>query len=308
MMKNKYRLVTRSDFDGLVCAVLLKKQNLIDDIIFVQPKDMQDGRIEITERDITTNLPYVPGAYLVFDHHASEVLRNSPERPPNYILDPRAPSAARIVYEYFGGMRAFLDVNQEMLAAVDKADSGNFSHEEILYPRDWVLLNFIMDPRTGLGRFKHFRISNYNLMMQLIDACHDHDIVDILAMPDVRERVDLYFFHQKESIKQLRRCSRIEGNVVVIDLREEEEIYVNNRFMIYSLYPECHTSIHMLWGLQKQNTVLAVGASILNRRLQAHIGALTLKYGGGGHAKAGTCQVENERAEAVLKDLVKALN
>lgn len=307
-MSDKYRLVTRSDFDGLVCAVLLKELDLINDIKFVHPKDMQDGKIEITARDITTNLPYVAGAHLVFDHHISESLRNNGEKPANYILEPDAPSTARVVYNYFGGAQTFPRISQEMLEAVDKSDSAQFSRQEILFPKDWVLLNYIMDARTGLGRFKHFRVSNYELMMMLIDYCKDHSIAEILEMPDVKERVDLYFEHQRNSLLQLERCASVKKNVVVLDLRYEEIIYAGNRFMIYALYPECNVSIHMMWGLQKQNIVFAVGASIINRSFTLNIGELMLQYGGGGHAKAGTCQVPTDQAKSILTELIQKLS
>jgi nanoRNase/pAp phosphatase (c-di-AMP/oligoRNAs hydrolase) len=307
-MSKKYRLVTRSDFDGLICAVLLKERDLIDDVKFVHPKDMQDGKIEITASDITTNLPYVPGAYLVFDHHASEVLRNPTDRPANYILDPNAPSAARVVYEYFGGKDAFANVKTAMIEAVDKGDSAQFNREEILFPKDWVLLNYIMDARTGLGRFKEFRISNHELMKVLIEYCKDHTIEEILAIPDVKERVDLYFQHQRAALKQIEQCSMVRRNVVVLDLRNQDEIYVSNRFMIYALYPECNVSIHVMWGLKKQNTVFAVGHSILNRNAKTDVGKLMLEYGGGGHFKAGTCQVDNDKADEVLEQLVQRIN
>ena len=190
-MSNKHRLVTRSDFDGLVCAVLLKKLDLIDEILFVHPKDMQDGKIDITARDITTNLPYVAGAHLAFDHHLSETVRVT-GKPKNHIIDANAPSAARVVYDYYGGKAKFPKVSDEMMVAVDKADSAQFSRNEILEPSGWVLLNYLMDARTGLGRFREFRICNYQLMMQLIDACLTLSVDQILATPDVKERVDLY--------------------------------------------------------------------------------------------------------------------
>lgn len=307
MSTPKYRLVTRSDFDGLICAVLLKELDLIDKIKFVHPKDMQDGKIEINANDITTNLPYVPGAYLVFDHHLSETFRILGKRPDNYIIDPHAPSAARVVYNHFGGKKAFHNVNEKMIEAVDKADSGQFTREEILHPQGWVLLNYLMDPRTGLGRFRQFRISNYDLMMVLIDYCKQHTIDDILELPDVKERVDLYFEHQKASMEQIERCSKLHDKVVVLDLRNEEEIFTTNRFVVYALYPECSISIHVLWGLQKQNTVLAVGKSILDRSSKANIGALMLKYGGGGHENAGTCQIPNEKADEVLHEVIEQL-
>jgi nanoRNase/pAp phosphatase (c-di-AMP/oligoRNAs hydrolase) len=305
MEKKKYRLVTRSDMDGLVCAVLFKKMDMIDEIIFVHPKDMQDGKIEITSRDITTNLPYVDGVYLAFDHHYSETLRNNPKA--NYIIDPKAPSAARVVYEYYGGKKRFPDISTEMMDAVDKADSAQFTKDEILNPKGWVLLNFIMDPRTGLGRFKDFRVSNYELMMKLIDYCKDHDIKEILQLPDVKERVDLLEHYRGDFKEQLIRCSTIYDNVIVVDLRDEETIYPGNRFTIYAIFPEQNISIHTIWGKKRQNTVLAVGKSIVNRSSKANVGALMLKYGGGGHSAAGTCQIANDKVEKVLKEVIDAL-
>lgn len=298
----KYRLVTRSDFDGLVCAVLLKEMNMIDDIKFVHPKDMQDGKIEITERDITTNLPYVDGAHLVFDHHLSETIRN--EKKENHIIDPNAMSAARVVYDYYGGAARFPKVSDEMMDAVDKADAAQFSVDEILQPKGWVLLNYLMDPRTGLGRFRTFRISNYQLMMELIDCCRDMTIEQILAMPDVKARVDLYFEQEEQFKKQVERCRKVYDNLIVLDLREEEVIHAGNRFMIYAMYPQCNISIHVLWGFKKQNTVFAVGKSIVKRDSKTNVGELMLKYGGGGHTAAGTCQIDHDKAPEVLQELI----
>ena len=304
---NKFRLVTRSDFDGLVCAVLLKYLDLVDEITFVHPKDMQDGKVYITNRDITTNLPYVPGAHLVFDHHHSETVR-SDELQENHIIDPNAPSAARVVYDFYGGEESFPARWNEMMVAVDKGDSANFTLNEILQPRGWVLLNYLMDARTGLGRFREFRISNYQLMMNLIDYCRDHDIDQILELPDVKERVELYREQDHQFKEQLQRCSTIQGNLVVLDLRNESVIYAGNRFMIYALNPTCDISMHVLWGRAKQNTVFAVGKSILKRTSQVNIGELMLEYGGGGHEAAGTCQVDNTQAETVLETLVQRIN
>jgi len=307
MESKKYRLVTRSDFDGLVCAVLLKHLDMLSDIKFVHPKDMQDGKIEIGSADITTNLPYVAGAYLAFDHHLSETIRNTGEHS-NHIIDPNAPSAARVVYDYYGGAKVFPSEWDDMMAAVDKADAAQFSREEILDPNGWVLLNYLMDSRTGLGRFREFRISNYDLMMDLIDYCRNHNIDEIMQLPDVKERAELYFNHADEFEGQIERCATVYGNLLVLDLRKEETIYAGNRFMIYALYPETNISIHVLWGVKQQNTVFATGKSILNRSSKTNIGELMLQYGGGGHQNAGTCQVENDKAEEVLKVLVATIN
>ncbi|MDR5898645.1 exopolyphosphatase [Halomonas vilamensis] len=303
----KFRLVTRSDFDGLVCGALLKHLDLIDDITFVHPKDMQDGKIEITDRDITTNLPYVPGCHLAFDHHLSETLRNT-ERADNHIIDPDAPSAARVVFDYYGGHDAFPARWDDMMDAVDKGDSAQFNKDEILDPQGWVLLNFIMDARTGLGRFREFRISNYQLMMKLIDYCREHTIEEILALDDVRERVELYRDHEDKAKEQITRCATVHRNLVVLDLRDEDTIYATNRFVVYALYPECNISIHVMWGLKQQNTVFAIGKSILNRTSQTNVGELCLEYGGGGHLNAGTCQIDNDKAESTLTDIIAKIN
>lgn len=301
----KYRLVTRSDFDGLVCAVLLRDIDVIDEIKFVHPKDMQDGLIAITEQDITTNLPYVDGVGLAFDHHVSETIRVEPRE--NHIIIADAPSTARVVYQYYGGADRFPGISEEMLLAVDKGDSADFTREEVLEPEGWNLLNFIMDARTGLGRFRNFRISNYQLMMDLIDYCKDHTIEDILLLPDVAERVELYFEHQDRFREQLSSVGREQGNVLLVDLRSQETIYAGNRFVKYALFPDTNVSVQVLWGFKRQNTVLTVGKSIFNRTCPVNIGELMLRYGGGGHHAAGTCQVASDDAERVVQEVLDAL-
>jgi nanoRNase/pAp phosphatase (c-di-AMP/oligoRNAs hydrolase) len=303
----RYRLVTRSDFDGLVCAALLKELGILDDILFVHPKDMQDGKVELTDRDITTNLPYVPGVHLSFDHHDSETLRVE-DSPENHVIVAGAKSAARVVYDYFGGPDVFKAVGEDIMSAVDKADAADFTREDILEPQGWDEISFLMDPRTGLGRFRDFRISNYQLMMQLIDDITTKSIDEILESPDVAERFELYREHADQAIDQVARCGTQHGNLVVLDMRDEDVIYATNRFTVYALFPECNMSIHVLWGLRQQNTVFATGKSILDRSSQTDVGELMLSYGGGGHEAAGTCQVANEDAERVLGELIRKIN
>ena len=304
----KHRLVTRADFDGLVCAALLKELQLIDEIIFVHPKDVASAQVEITSRDITTNLPYDPRCHLAFDHHASEALRFEGWMPDNLVLDAGADSAARVVYRHYGGRERFPRISEHMLVAVDKADAARFTEEEILEPSGWVLLNFIMDPRTGLGRFPDFRISNFDLMMQLIDHVREHDDVDeILALPDVQERIALLEQHRPKAIEQICRTARVHGNVVVLDLRDEPTIWACNRFMVYALNPQCNVSVHVLWGRSATNTILAIGNSILDRTQPVHIGELCMRYEGGGHASAGTIQVDHTDAERVLSEVLRTL-
>ena len=305
--QQKFRLVTRSDFDGLVCAVLLKQLDLIEEIKFVHPKDMQDGLIEITEHDIVTNLPYVKEAHMVFDHHLSETIRNQGSRP-NHVIDPNAPSAARVVWDHYGGESVFPERWIEMMAAVDKGDSAQFTRDEVLDSQGWNLLNFLMDARTGLGRFKEFRVSNYNLMMNLIENCRTQSIEQILALPDVQERVDLYREHEIKFKEQIQRCGKVYRNLVLLDLTNEEVIYAGNRFIIYALFPHCNISIHKMWGFQQQNVVFATGKSIFDRSSKTNVGALMLKYGGGGHHAAGTCQIPLSEADRVQEELIKQIN
>lgn len=306
MSEKKYRLVTRSDMDGLVCGTLLKYLGIIDEITFVHPKDMQDGKIEITNEDITTNLPYVEGVYLAFDHHFSETLRN--EQMDNHIIEPDAPSAAEVVYQYYGGDEKFPIHFRPMMDAANKADAARFSKEDILNPQGWDLLSFLMDSRTGLGRFRDFSISNYQLMMDLIDYCADHDIDDILKLTDVKERVELYYKYEEEFKEQLRRCTTVYNNLIIIDYRKEEIIYPGNRFMVYAMFPEANISIHAVWGRDKQNVVYSTGKSIINKTSKTDVGELMLKYGGGGHHAAGGCQPSHEEASKVLEELIAQIN
>src|ERR1700733_3652694 len=229
---------------------------------------------------------------------------NGAGRPDNYVIDPDAFSAARVVYRHFGGAQRFPRVREDLLSAVDKADAAHFTREEILEPDGWPLLSFLMDSRTGLGRFRQFRISNYDLMMQLIDECRSHGVEEILELPDVKERVELFRSHEPQFRAQLMRCATVKDDVVVLDLRKEETIYAGNRFMIYALFPQCRVSMHVLWGVKQQNTVFAIGKSILDRTSPVDVGALCLSYGGGGHVAAGTCQVDNHQAADVMAELI----
>lgn len=299
------RLITRSDFDGLVCAMLFKKLGMVDEMKFVHPKDMQDGIIEVNENDILANVPYVQGCGLWFDHHSSELLRMGEKV--DFKGETRlAPSAARVVYDYYGGRDTFGDID-DIMQGVDKADSAQFSREDILNPKGWDLLSFIMDARTGLGRYRDYRISNYQLMEDLVEHCATMSVDEIMQLPDVQERVVRYFELDKQFREMLLQYTRTDGNVIITDLRGVETIYPGNRFMVYALFPEQNISIWTIDGRAKQNCVFACGHSILNRTSNTNIGALMLKNGGGGHRVAGTCQVPYEDADRVLQDLIDTM-
>ncbi|MCQ2965849.1 MAG: exopolyphosphatase [Alphaproteobacteria bacterium] len=305
-MIEKKRLLTRCDFDGVICAALLKEVGIIDEVRFVHPKDMQDGRVSISETDIICNLPYVENVFIAFDHHSSEEKRLI--TPPNYITYPNASSAARVVYEYYGAEGRFKSISPALMKAIDKADTADHTMESILHPEGWALIAFIVDPRTGLGRFKNFRLSTHDMMIHLADLCLTCNNVDeILADPDIKERVDLYFEHQDKFIEQLKRCSIIHKNMIHINLRDEEVIYAGNRFMVYALFPGINISLHEIWGKNKRNVVFAAGKSIFNRTSKMNIGNFMLQYGGGGHVNAATCQVKVEDADRVRQEIIETM-
>ena len=299
------RLLTRSDFDGLACAAVLKTLGVIDHWKFVHPKDIQDGLIEVSDNDVLANIPFVKGCALWFDHHSSESERLGKDiefEGESRIED----SAARVIYEYYGG-KDKLPHFETMIEAVDKVDAAKLTKEEILNPEGWVLLGFIMDPRTGLGRFRNFRVSNYELMEALIDACATQDIDEILANPDVKERVELYFEQDALFKEMVAANTRVDGNVIITDLRGVETIYTGNRFLIYSLYPDQNVSLWAVDGRDKLNCPIAVGYSVLNRTCKTDVGALMLKFGGGGHRQVGTCQVPYKDADNAIEEIVSSM-
>ncbi len=303
------RLLTRSDFDGLACAVLLVEAGIVESYRFVHPKDVQDGLIEATENDILTNVPYIPGCGMWFDHHSSEVERLRLMKKHHFKgTSAPSPSCARLVYNYFGGAERFAKFDASgLMEAVDRSDSGMVTDEEIRNPAGWTLLSFIMDARTGLGRYKDYRISNYKLMEDMIQYCRTLSIDEILAVEDVKERTRRYFEQEKAYEAMIRSHSRTVGNVLLIDLRDVEEILSGNRFKEYVLYPEQNVSIRVIWGLKKQNVVFTCGYSVVNRSCSVDIGALMLFYGGGGHRMVGTCQVPTPQADKTLQELLVAL-
>jgi len=300
------RLVTRSDFDGLACGVLLKEAGIIDHWKFAHPKDLQDGLVEVTEDDCLANVPYVQGCGLWFDHHSSEHERLALAG--KYKGESRiTPSCARIIYEYYGGGEKFSHFD-EMMVAVDKVDSGNLTIDEIQHPTGWILIGFLMDPRTGLGRWRNFSISNYQLMEKLLEACHSMTAEEILELSDVKERVDVYFEQTEKFMEMVKKYTTTDGNLLISDLRGVDPIYSGNRFLIYSMYPEQNVSAWIVSGRGGKGCSAAVGYSILNKTCTLDVGSLMLKYNGGGPKKVGTCQFSDEIMETDLPKMLKELS
>ena len=298
------RLITRSDFDGLACGALLESMGLVDEWLFVHPKDIQDGLIQATKNDIVANVPYIEGCGLWFDHHSSEEERLGK----NLKFEgasKKAPSCAHVVYEYYGTEK--LGKFAEMIKYVDKMDSADLTIDEIMNPSGWILLGFITDPRTGLGRIRNFTISNFDLMKKLARETFTKPIEEILASPDVKERIEVYFEQHNLFIEMVKKHAKIEGNAIYVDLRNIENIYSGNRFLLYTLYPKQNISVWVVDGKKKVNTVITVGYSIINKTAAVDVGSLMLKYGGGGHKAVGTCQVPYEETDKIIAEIVAAV-
>ena len=301
-----YRLVSQSDFDGVVSAALLRERGLVDGVKFVHPRDVADRLIELGERDIGAGVPYVDTVAVAFDHRLSERLRNGDS--PKYVVDPTSPSTARVIYNYFGGPEAFPNIRKDLMEAVDRACAGRFSWEEVLGPTGWALLYFVIDARTGLGRWGNFRVSNQQLMLDLVEYCTELSIDEILELPDVSERVSLYRSHEMAFQEQVRRCSRLYQNVLVVDFTGEDELYAGNRFVKFALFPDANVAVQITWGFERQHLQLTVSKSIFNRTSSLNVGALLLQFDGGGYADSGTCQVPTDKAPAVLEEIVERLS
>jgi len=301
------RLLTRSDFDGLVSGVLLEEAGIIDEYRFVHPKDIQEGTVKVTSNDVLANVPYVHGCGLWFDHHVSEKERLN-FKTITFEGDSRpAPSAAQVIWDYFGGEIFFKKELLPLLNAVNKSDSGNLTVDDIMNPKGFIYLSYIMDPRTGLGRFRDYRISNYQLMEDLIQYCRTMTADEILALPDIEERINRYKEHREPFIEMLNRCCTTHHNAIVTNLLAEKTIYCGNRFMVFALHPEQNIEVRVQWGKDKQNIAFSCGHSIINRTSRTNVAKLMLQYGGGGHEKVGTCQTITDFWEEVLAELLEKI-
>lgn len=307
MPDSQYRLITRSDFDGLVCAVLLKELNLIDDVLFIRPDEWHDESFEVTENDILANLPYVEGCYLAFGHHLSDA--NLAPDSDNIIVDASAPSSARVMYDYYGGRKQFQWISEELLTAVDKSDSAQFTRDEILSPSRWTLLSFLIDPRTGLDQVNRFQISNNALLHKLIDACRKRSIEEVLRLKDIQERIDFFFSQSEAAKEQILRCtsSYEQGRLIVLDLRNEPVIHPTNRFMVYAIFPKANLSIHLLSEPESKTTVFFLGKSILNRSSKLNIGELCRQYGGGGHLASGEFHIAENQTDHIRHEIIEKI-
>lgn len=288
------RILTRGDADGLASSVLLTLVEEVREIRFAHPKDVQDGKVEATEEDIVVNLPYVPGCGLWFDHHISEdhKLDDIGEFKGSFEM---ADSAARVIHDYYKSDK-FADY-VDMLEAIDRLDSARLTMEDVTSPQGWILLGLTLDPRSGLGpEFrKYFR--------WLVEYVKELPIAKVLQHPEVAKRCDRVLTEQEEFKKALEAHARLEGNVIVTDLRGQRDLPVGNRFLVYTMFPEGNVEVRIFDGLQG-TVVVAAGKSIFNRTCNVSCGELLGRYGGGGHAGAGTAQLAADKAEEQIQDII----
>ena len=292
------RLVTRGDFDGLTCAVIITGNENVDDIALIHPQDITDNRVEVYKTDILANVPYHPNCAKWFDHH----LQTENNRKPPQQFDGAyalAPSAAGLVYDYYGG-KAKMPKLDRLVENADRLDSAQLTVEDVLRPKDYILLGYTIDSRTGHGSFEAY----FHL---LVDLLKTKSINKILKHPKVKERYERMYADDSTFREALRAHSRVDGNVVVTDFRNLEQIPTGNRFLIYALYRDVNVSVRIHWGPQRQFVIVAVGHSIFNRSCKTNVGELMSRYGGGGHRGAGTTPLLPEQADTVIEQIIKEL-
>jgi len=304
------RLFTRADFDGLVCAAILEELNIVDEITYIHPQDLQNNKIRVTGNDIIANAPFVEGCGLWFDHHCSEHERLQLEG--RYTgASELAPSAAQVVYRYFENKNGYnhkLRRFKELIAKANIIDSARFTQDDILNPQGYVLLSFLSDPRTGLGLRHTFRISNLELMKQMPRLLRTKSVKQILAMPDLQQRILVYWDETERYRQFLFKNSCIKGKAIFLDFRSVENPPIGNRFLEYVLHPEQNISIRLADLKNKGFTMISVGHSIINRTSQVNVGSLTLRYGGGGHRQVGACQVKCGEADKIVNEMLQFIN
>lgn len=288
------KLITRPDFDGLICTIYLKKIFEIDSIEFVEPKFMQDGQIHVTSDDIIANLPYHPNCAYWFDHHISN------DVPANYKGIFRvAPSAAGLIWEHYHETHPVLEKYEYLTKRTDVIDGALLSKHETVYPTGYVLISMTVNGSVE---------TEHDYWMHLIDRLEVLDEDEALKDPIIKARTDEFLFHENEFKDLLKKSTKLNKNIIVTDFRHVNEIKSNNRFLVYAMLPKGNVSVTIKNDSQRVNhTAISVGKSIFNRTCDVNIGDMLKQFGGGGHAGAGSTRVPNEEAEIVLEKIYKML-
>lgn len=290
------RLITRADLDGLTSAILLQEVEAIDEIDFAHPKDVQDGKVDVTENDILANLPYDERAALWFDHHASQAdAAWNPNMKGNFEI---APSAARVISDHYKSDKFARFA--ELLDATDRLDAALLTHEDIVDPKGWILVGYTLDPRSGLGAFKDY-------FRHLMKLAKEQPVEAILNDPEVSNNVARLKAGEAAFKKHLLESSRLNGNIVITDVRGQKDHPIGNRFLVYDLFPTANVSMRIADGRNNAFVTIQAGHSILKRDCKTSIGDMMAVYGGGGHQGAGTCQPTPEDADRVIGEIIETL-
>jgi hypothetical protein len=318
------RLVTRADFDGLVCGALLTKFEVIDAYLFVEPKFMQDGMVEIRAGDIIANLPYHPSCTLWFDHH---ITNTTPDFAKPIVLGKGgfrlAPSAARVVYEYYKELASshqpigtgeekttrltdneivtFLDSQRikYLLHETDRIDAGKLEPQDVLDPQGYVLISMTTDGRNA---------GDEPYWLRIIELLRDASLEEVLHDPEVSRRCQQIRDEQEQLRKLLLARTTMKGNVIYVDLRGIDEIPDGNRFLIFTLFPRGNIQVKIADDKQRENTTsISVGYNIFNTTSNVNVGQLLSHYGGGGHKVVGSCRVPNDQADRAIREILTAV-
>lgn len=290
------RLITRADLDGLTSAILLQEVEAIEEVDFAHPKDVQDGKVSISENDVLANLPFDERAGLWFDHHLSQSDASwNPNMRGAYEI---APSAARVIADHYKSPK--FERFHDLLDATDRLDAAQLTREDVNDPKGWILVGYTLDPRSGLGAFKDY-------FRHLMGLAKEKTVDEILKDEKVKVHVDRLKREEEAFKKHLLASSRLESNVVVTDVRGQKDLPSGNRFLIYELFPDANVSMRLADGRGGEFTSIQIGHSIFNRNCKTSIGDLMADYGGGGHFGAGTCQPPAAEAQGVIDKIFATL-
>ena len=311
------RLVTRADFDGLVCGALITKFEKIDSYLFVEPKFMQDGLVEVRNGDVIANLPYHPNCTLWFDHHITNTMPEF-DRPimPGKGGFRLAPSAARVVYEYYtepgnwhsatgksdseeGALFLASERIQFLLQDADKIDAGQLTREDVLNPQGYVLVSMTTD-----GRYAE----DEPYWLRIINLLRDKSLEETMDDVEVKRRCQKVLSFQEKLRAILLANTTLKRNVIYVDLRQVHDLPDGNRFLLFTLFPQGNIAVKVSYDTQRPDTTaISVGYNIFNKTATVNVGELLQRYGGGGHKVVGSCRVPNDKAEQAIQEIVAAV-
>ncbi|MCX8197058.1 MAG: hypothetical protein N3G80_01945 [Candidatus Micrarchaeota archaeon] len=292
------RLYTHTDFDGVVSAVFLVEVEEIDEILFIDPANIQSGRVQITKFDILADLPYDKRCGMWFDHHES----NKPKEGTKFAgLWKIAPSCAQVIYDWADN--PYLDKYKELLSEVNKIDSGQVPLDEAKNPKGWFLLSNTLETSAPKKEDDDYRRHVIELIRK------NPDIHSILSDERVAKRSQKVFSDLEILKDILLNNTKIIGKVAYSDLRQVENIPRGNNYFIYSLFPDVLASVRLLPGEEDGVHIkISAGHNVYGAKSNFNIGKAMKEMGGGGHFAVGGAKVRKEEAEKLAMDLIKKIN